>query len=41
MADSRKHLITTPEQLDAVFPEPPLTNALVKEIDHVNAAYKR
>ena len=35
-----KHLITTVAQLEAVFPEPPLANALVKEIDHVNAAYR-
>lgn len=39
-ADFFKDVITTPEQLEAVFPEPPLSNALVKEIDHVNAAYK-
>ena len=34
------HLITSAEQLEAVFPEPPLTNAMVKEIDHVNATYR-
>ncbi|MCC6779724.1 MAG: pyridoxamine 5'-phosphate oxidase family protein, partial [Hyphomicrobiales bacterium] len=39
-ADFLKDVITTSEHLEAVFPEPPLSNALVKEIDHVNAAYK-
>ena len=34
------HLITTAEQLESVFPEPPLTNALVKEIDHINGSYR-
>jgi uncharacterized protein len=38
--DRGKHLITTAEQLDTVFPEPPLSNALTKEIDHVNNAYR-
>jgi PPOX class probable FMN-dependent enzyme len=36
----RNHLITTAEQLEATFPEPPLSNALTKEIDHVNATYR-
>jgi uncharacterized protein len=36
----RNHLITTVEQLEAAFPEPPVGNALTKEIDHVNAAYR-
>ena len=36
----RNHLITTAEQLEAVFSEPPLANALTKEIDHINASYK-
>jgi uncharacterized protein len=36
----RNHLITTMEQLEAVFSEPPIGNALTKEIDHVNAAYR-
>jgi uncharacterized protein len=35
----RDHLITTAEQLEAVFSEPPLANALMKEIDHINASY--
>ncbi|HKA80157.1 MAG TPA: pyridoxamine 5'-phosphate oxidase family protein [Xanthobacteraceae bacterium] len=39
-ADIRKHLITTTEELEAVFSEPPLGNALTKEIDHVNATYR-
>jgi PPOX class probable FMN-dependent enzyme len=39
-AVDRKHLITTTAQLEAVFSEPPLANALVKEIDHVNATYR-
>jgi PPOX class probable FMN-dependent enzyme len=38
-ADVRKHLIATTEQLEAVFPEPPVGNAITKEIDHINAAY--
>ena len=37
---SRNHLITTTEQLEATFPEPPVGNAITKEIDHVNAAYR-
>jgi PPOX class probable FMN-dependent enzyme len=39
-ADRGRHLITTAEELEAVFPEPPLSNALTKEIDHVNNAYR-
>ena len=39
-ADIRRHLITTAEQLDAVFSAPPLGNALTKEIDHINATYR-
>src|SRR5262245_19373493 len=39
-ADLSKHLITTAEQLEAVFSEPPLANALTKEIDHINGAYR-
>jgi uncharacterized protein len=34
------HLITTVEQLEAVFPEAPVGNAITKEIDHVNATYR-
>jgi PPOX class probable FMN-dependent enzyme len=36
----RDHLITTTEQLEAMFAEPPLANSLVKEIDHINASYR-
>jgi PPOX class probable FMN-dependent enzyme len=36
----RNHLITTVEQLETVFPEPPIGNAITKEIDHVNATYR-
>jgi len=36
----RNNLITTAEQLEAVFSEPPIGNALTKEIDHINAAYR-
>ena len=39
-ADPGKHLITTAEQLEAVFSEPPVANALTKEIDHINGAYR-
>jgi uncharacterized protein len=39
-ADVHKHLITTTEQLEVVFPEPPVGNAITKEIDHINAAYR-
>jgi uncharacterized protein len=39
-AVDRKHLITTTAQLEAVFSERPLPNAMVKEIDHINAAYR-
>src|SRR5262245_25068050 len=39
-ADLSKHLITTTEQLEAVFSEAPLANALVKEIDHINGSYR-
>jgi len=39
-ADLCKHLITTAEQLEAVFSEPPLANALTKEIDHINGSYR-
>ena len=39
-ADRGSHLITTAEQLEAVFSEPPLANALVKEIDHINGSYR-
>jgi PPOX class probable FMN-dependent enzyme len=41
MTDARRHLITTTEQLELLFSEPPLTNAVVKEIDHVNSSYRR
>src|SRR5438874_347472 len=33
-------LISTTEQLEAVFPEPPVGNAITKEIDHINASYR-
>jgi uncharacterized protein len=39
-AVDRKHLITTTAQLEAVFSERPLPNAMVKEIDHINATYR-
>src|SRR5262247_693582 len=39
-ADVRNHLITTTEQLEALFSEPPVGNAITKEIDHVNASYR-
>src|ERR1700758_4743296 len=39
-ADIRTHLITTTEQLEAVFPERPVGAALTKEIDHISAAYR-
>src|SRR6266542_2355666 len=39
-ADVRKHLITTAVELEAVFSETPLANALTKEIDHINATYR-
>src|SRR5262249_35634992 len=35
-----RNLITTIEQLEAVFSEPPLANAITKEIDHINASYR-
>jgi hypothetical protein len=35
-----RNLITTAEQLEAVFPDPPLANAITKEIDHVSAPYR-
>ena len=34
------HLVTTIEQLEAVFTEPPLGNALTKEVDHITAPYR-
>ena len=37
--DLRNHLITTDEQLDALF-EAPMGNALTKEIDHVTPTYQ-
>jgi PPOX class probable FMN-dependent enzyme len=40
MTDFRKHLITTTAELEAVFPEKPLANAITKEIDRINASYK-
>ncbi len=40
MAGFRDHLITTPEALEAMFPEPPLANAITKEVDHINASYR-
>jgi PPOX class probable FMN-dependent enzyme len=36
----RNHLITTTEQLEAVFPDAPVGAAITKEIDHINAAYR-
>jgi uncharacterized protein len=39
-ADAWKHLITTTDQLEAMFSEPPLANALTKEIDHINGSYR-
>src|SRR5690242_7219449 len=39
-AVDRNHLITTAEQLEAVFTEPPVGNAITKEIDHINASYR-
>src|SRR6266545_7323883 len=36
----RDHLITTAVELEAVFSETPLANALTKEIDHINATYR-
>jgi uncharacterized protein len=39
-ADLNKHLITTAEQLEAVFSDRPLANALTKEIDHINSSYR-
>jgi len=39
-ADVRNHLITTTEQLEALFSEPPVGNAITKEIDHINASYR-
>jgi PPOX class probable FMN-dependent enzyme len=36
----RNHLITTAEQLEAVFSEPPIGNALTKEIDHISPPYR-
>src|SRR5712672_1214303 len=40
MAAAFNNLITSTEQLEAVFPDTPVGNALTKEIDHVNAAYR-
>src|SRR5437763_16245898 len=40
MAPAFNNLITSTEQLEAVFPDTPVGNALPKEIDHVNAAYR-
>jgi uncharacterized protein len=37
--DLRNHLVTTTEQLDALF-EAPMGNALTKEVDHVTATYR-
>jgi len=37
---STDHLVTTTEQLEAVFSEPPLGNALTKEVDHITATYR-
>jgi len=34
------HLVTTIEQLEAVFTDPPLGNALTKEVDHITAPYR-
>ncbi|MFL6797151.1 MAG: pyridoxamine 5'-phosphate oxidase family protein [Xanthobacteraceae bacterium] len=39
-AVSQDHLITSAAQLDALFPEPPIGNAITKEIDHINASYR-
>jgi PPOX class probable FMN-dependent enzyme len=36
----RIHLITTTEQLEAVFPDAPVPNATTKEIDYINASYR-
>jgi uncharacterized protein len=36
---AREHLITTPEALDQLY-EAPGGNALLKEIDHINAPYR-
>ena len=40
MAAAFNNLITSVEQLEAAFPEAPVGNAITKEIDHVNAAYR-
>jgi hypothetical protein len=40
MAAAFNNLITSVEQLEAVFPEVPIGNAITKEIDHVNATYR-
>ena len=39
-ADVRNHLITTTEQLEALFSDRPVGASLTKEIDHINAAYR-
>src|SRR5262245_13985722 len=39
-ADLRNHLITTTEQLEAVFSDPPVGASITKEIDHINASYR-
>jgi PPOX class probable FMN-dependent enzyme len=39
-ADLSNRVITTIEQLEAVFTEPPVGNAITKEIDHINASYR-
>ena len=36
----RNHLITTTEQLEAVFSEPPIGNALTKEIGYISPPYR-
>ena len=40
MAGLRDHLITTNAELEAMFPEPPLANAITKEVDYINASYR-
>jgi PPOX class probable FMN-dependent enzyme len=37
---SRSHLITTTDQLEAVFPDALVGAAITKEIGHINAAYR-
>ena len=39
-ANVHNHLITSAEQLEAVFPDAPVGNAITKEIDHINASYR-